>query len=147
MYNWDMSNVACTQLCTALSCKQWRRLNCWGLTLDNWQATPLNLAPSRIDQPLLNLLDQLSQVLRIRFQDLVEFSKLARSEENLRQAKFEVYFIQAERFEQSLHSYHKNTVTSNMIFINVSVAEFNIPLDIRHNNNNIITGHFLEMSV
>jgi len=54
------------------------------------------------NQPLLNSPDQLSQMFWIRFHDLVKFSELAWPEENLCQAKFEVYFVQAKRSEQSL---------------------------------------------
>ena len=151
---WDLSSVSSAQLqqrhnhhnihSTVLSCKHQTSQYCNGLTLDNWQTTPLNLAPSHADQPLLNFLDQLSQVLRIRFQDLVEYSKFAGPEENLRQAKLEVYFVQAKRFEQSLQRNHNHTGSSNTTSINKYVER---STQLNKSNNQTSMYHTLQNSL
>lgn len=46
-------------------------------TFDDWQAAPLDLLPEAAQQPRIDFLQQLGQVLWIRLHDLVKLSKLA----------------------------------------------------------------------
>lgn len=46
-------------------------------TFDDWQAAPLDFFPAAAQQPRIDFLQQLGQVLWIRLHDLVKLSKLA----------------------------------------------------------------------
>lgn len=48
------------------------------LTFDDGQSAPLDLLPAAVDQPLVDLLHQLRQVVWVRLHDLVKLCKLSR---------------------------------------------------------------------
>lgn len=57
------------------------------LTFDNGQSAPLDLLPAAVDEPLVDLLHQLCQVVRVRLHDLVKLCKLDRGERNMVRAE------------------------------------------------------------
>lgn len=50
------------------------------LTFDDGQSAPLDLLPAAVDEPLVDLLHQLCQVVRVRLHNLVKLCKLNRGE-------------------------------------------------------------------
>lgn len=46
------------------------------LTFDDGQSAPLDLLPAAVDEPLVDLLHQLCQVVRVRLHDLVKLFEL-----------------------------------------------------------------------
>lgn len=47
------------------------------LTFDDREGTPLDLLPAAADEPLVDLLDQLCQVVRVGLHDLIKLLKLS----------------------------------------------------------------------
>ena len=88
-------------MCVTMKCSTYKP-NRNLLTFDDGQCTVLCFPPSRTDQPFLHLLDEQSQIVWIRFHDLIELSKFARPEEHLGQAEFEIIVIETKSLEQSL---------------------------------------------
>ena len=50
------------------------------LTFDDGQRAPLDLLPAAVDEPLVDLLHQLGQVVRVRLHDLVKLCELETDE-------------------------------------------------------------------
>lgn len=57
------------------------------LTFDDGQSAPLDLLPAAVDEPLVDLLHQLCQVIRVRLHDLVKLCKLNRGERRVVRAE------------------------------------------------------------
>ena len=51
------------------------------LTFDDGQRAPLDLLPAAVDEPLVDLLHQLCQVVRVRLHDLVKLFELKQRRE------------------------------------------------------------------
>lgn len=52
-------------------------------TFDDGQSAPLDLLPAAVDEPLVDLLHQLGQMVGVRLHDLVKFCKLDRDEKHV----------------------------------------------------------------
>lgn len=52
------------------------------LTFDHGQSAPLDLLPAAVDEPLVDFLHQLGQVVRVRLHDLVKLCELDRGKEH-----------------------------------------------------------------
>ena len=72
------------------------------LQLDHLQSTPLRFSPPGPDDPFLDLDQESSQVLWIRFHQLIKLGKLSWPKEDLGHPELEVFVIEAERLEESL---------------------------------------------
>lgn len=68
-----MSDIFCSHDNTVVLCRPEQEL----LTFDDGQSAPLDLLPAAVDEPLVHLLHQFCQVVRIRLHDLVKFCKLS----------------------------------------------------------------------
>lgn len=68
-----MSDIFCSHDNTVVLCRPEQEL----LTFDDGQSAPLDLLPAAVDEPLVHLLHQFCQVVRVRLHDLVKFCKLS----------------------------------------------------------------------
>lgn len=72
------------------------------LTFNHTDCTEDRFNPPGTHEPLLDVGNDRPQVLRIRFHDPIELDELARPEEHLGNAEFEIIVVQLERVQHRL---------------------------------------------
>lgn len=72
------------------------------LTFNNTNSTECRLDPSGTHQPFLNIGNDGSQILRIRFHNAIEFDKFPGPEKHFRDAKLEIFVVQFQRMQHCL---------------------------------------------